>query len=78
LTGREIKVFPSEIINFQDLNLIDNWWDGYDLNKIDLSNNLIEEIPVEIGAQEVSIFSHVYCAMYVVLRVLHSQSNFSF
>jgi hypothetical protein len=30
----------------------ENWWDGYDLTKVDLSNNLITEIPEEIGLQQ--------------------------
>jgi hypothetical protein len=29
----------------------ENWWDGYDLIKVDISNNLIPEIPEEIGEQ---------------------------
>ena len=37
LQARGLKVFPMEIVNFQDLNLGENWWDGFDLNKVDLS-----------------------------------------
>ena len=29
----------------------ENWWDGYDLTKIDLSNNEIPDIPDEISQQ---------------------------
>ena len=30
----------------------ENWWDGYDLTKIDVSNNEISEIPEELAKQE--------------------------
>ena len=50
LQGRSLKAFPGEILNLQNLNLIENWWEGNQLNKIDLSNNLIETIPDEIGS----------------------------
>jgi len=29
----------------------ENWWDGYDLTKVDVSNNEIPAIPEEIGQQ---------------------------
>ena len=50
LNGRSLKAFPAEILNLQNLNLIDNWWDGNELTKIDLSNNQIETIPDDIGS----------------------------
>ena len=43
-------VFPQDLPNFADMQIPgENWWDGYDLTKVDLSNNLIPEIPDEIG-----------------------------
>lgn len=38
-----------DIVNFQDLKLIENWWEANPLVKIDLSNNEIESVPEEIG-----------------------------
>jgi Leucine-rich repeat (LRR) protein len=32
--------------------LLDNWWENYELTKIDLSNNKINYIPGEISTQE--------------------------
>lgn len=29
----------------------ENWWDGYDLTKVDVSNNEIPAIPEELGQQ---------------------------
>ena len=55
LQGRELTTFPAEIINFQELKLIENWWEAYQLSKMDLSNNQIPEIPEEIAKQEVSV-----------------------
>ena len=56
LQGRSLKVFPADICRFQELNLTENWWDSFELTKIDISNNEIESIPEEIGQQEVSFF----------------------
>ena len=44
-----------EICNFHELKLIENFWEAYDLTKLDLSNNEIPSIPEEIATQEVSI-----------------------
>mmetsp|Transcript_13221 Transcript_13221/g.18139 ORF Transcript_13221/g.18139 Transcript_13221/m.18139 type:complete len:136 (+) Transcript_13221:146-553(+) len=53
LQSRGLKVFPKELLNFQDLAMENvNWWDGFDLGKVDLSNNEIEVIPDEVGTQE--------------------------
>ena len=50
LQGKGLKVFPAEIVHFNDLSgVVDNWWQGFDLTKIDLSNNEIPEIPDGIG-----------------------------
>jgi hypothetical protein len=33
-------VFPSDLANFEDMQIPgENWWDGYDLTKVDVSNN---------------------------------------
>ena len=50
-----MTTFPSEIVTFEKLQLIENWWEAYDLQKVDLSNNEIESIPEEISVREVSI-----------------------
>ncbi len=50
--NRGLKLFPSEILRFQDINVECNWWEGHDLTKIDLSNNDIPEIPEQIATQE--------------------------
>ncbi|CDW80826.1 leucine-rich repeat-containing protein 40-like [Stylonychia lemnae] len=52
IADRQLKAFPGEILNFQELQIGDNWWEGFDLQKIDLSNNEITSIPEEISAQE--------------------------
>eukprot|EP00353_Schmidingerella_taraikaensis_P008550 CAMPEP_0185575716 /NCGR_PEP_ID=MMETSP0434-20130131/6828_1 /TAXON_ID=626734 ORGANISM="Favella taraikaensis, Strain Fe Narragansett Bay" /NCGR_SAMPLE_ID=MMETSP0434 /ASSEMBLY_ACC=CAM_ASM_000379 /LENGTH=204 /DNA_ID=CAMNT_0028192665 /DNA_START=63 /DNA_END=678 /DNA_ORIENTATION=+ len=52
LQGKGLKAFPSDICNFNELRLIDNFWEAYDLQKVDLSNNEIESIPEEIVNQE--------------------------
>ena len=54
LQGKMLKVFPADICKLHELQLIENWWEAYMLTKVDLSNNEIESIPDEIGAQEVS------------------------
>ena len=43
-----------DICKFEELKLIENWWESCDLTKIDLSNNEIPEVPDEIASQEVS------------------------
>jgi hypothetical protein len=40
---------PKELLNFSELEMGDNFWDSFDLVKIDLSNNQIDEIPNELG-----------------------------
>jgi len=41
--------FPADLPNFADMTIPgENWWDGNDLIKVDLSNNLISDIPEEI------------------------------
>jgi len=37
------------------LDLGVNWFEGFELTKVDLSNNQIESIPDEIALQEVSL-----------------------
>lgn len=52
LQSRGLETFPEDICNFSDLKIIDNWWESYELTKIDLSNNQIKTIPKEINTQE--------------------------
>ncbi len=53
LQGRELKAFPKELCNFQNLEgIVDNWWEAFDLGKIDLSNNEIPSIPEEFAEQK--------------------------
>ena len=62
LQGRGLTIFPNEIVIFEQLRLIENWWEAYDLKKVDLSNNEIESIPDEIAVREVSqAVSHQLC-----------------
>lgn len=39
LQNRGLKNFPKEILNIQNLNLGVNWFEGFELTKVDLSNN---------------------------------------
>ena len=52
LTDKQLKLFPEEILKFQDLQVIENWWEGVPLTKVDLSNNEIPSVPEEIATQE--------------------------
>ncbi|EWS71822.1 hypothetical protein TTHERM_000716187 (macronuclear) [Tetrahymena thermophila SB210] len=45
LIGLELKEFPKQIAQYQDLQLDDNWWEIAPLTKLDLSNNEIKQIP---------------------------------
>jgi len=45
LQGRSLKQFPMELCKFTELEIGDNWWESYELSKLDLSNNEIPEIP---------------------------------
>ena len=49
--------FPIDLCKFQELQLIENWWEANPLIKVDLSNNEIDSIPEELATQEVSIAS---------------------
>ena len=42
-------MFPADLCNIHELKLIENFWEIYDLVKVDLSNNEIESIPDEIA-----------------------------
>jgi hypothetical protein len=46
---RALKAFPDEILKFEDLQVIENWWEGCPLTKIDLSNNEIPSVPEEVA-----------------------------
>jgi Leucine-rich repeat (LRR) protein len=59
ITDRQLKAFPQEILNFQDLQILENWWDGNDISKIDLSNNEIPSIPEQIGTQEFIVWFNI-------------------
>ncbi len=52
ICDRGIKNFPEEILKFEDLQVIENWWEGMPLTKIDMSNNEIPSVPDEIASQE--------------------------
>ena len=56
MQGRSLKVFPQAILNFSDLQMEGNWWENFDLTKLDFSNNQITSIPEEISSQTVSNF----------------------
>ena len=55
MQSKGLTSFPMEICNFHELKLIENFWEAYDLTKVDLSNNEIENIPEEIVNQEVGV-----------------------
>ena len=52
LQGRELETFPEDICKFSDLKLIENWWESYELIKLDMSNNKLTSIPKELATQE--------------------------
>ena len=54
-----------DLCNFNELRLIDNFWEAFDLTKVDLSNNEIDQIPEEIGNAEVSVNLHTCVAARV-------------
>lgn len=41
MCGRQVKEVPKELCNFAEIDLGENFWEGYDLTKVDLSNNAI-------------------------------------
>ena len=55
LQGKGLTTFPMDLCKFQELQLIENWWEANPLVKVDLSNNEIDSIPEELATQEVSI-----------------------
>jgi len=55
LQSRGLTVFPKEIVKFEELKVGDNWWEAAELQKLDLSNNKIPDIPIEIANQQVSL-----------------------
>ena len=50
--GRGLTEFPMDICKFSELRLGENWWDCFELCKLDISNNSIQEIPAELADQE--------------------------
>jgi Leucine-rich repeat (LRR) protein len=48
-----MKEFPADLCKFEEYKVPDeNWWDGHELSRIDVSNNQIETIPRDIGQQQ--------------------------
>ena len=64
MQSKGLQTFPVEVCNLHELKLIDNFWEAYELTKVDMSNNEIDSIPEEIANQEVSFLHskkfHVY------------------
>lgn len=52
LQGRELETFPEDICKFSDLRILDNWWESYELTKLDMSNNKLKSLPKELATQE--------------------------
>jgi|LauGreDrversion4_2_1035121.scaffolds.fasta_scaffold204179_3 hypothetical protein len=50
VSDKQLKKFPDEILKFEDLQVLENWWEGMPLTKIDLTNNEIPAIPEEIAS----------------------------
>lgn len=55
-------MFPKEIVKFEELKVGDNWWEAAELQKLDLSNNKIPDIPIEIANQQVSLILLIFYA----------------
>jgi hypothetical protein len=55
LSNKGMDKFPEEVCVFNELRLIDNWWDAMPLLKIDCSNNELTQIPQQLSAQEVNL-----------------------
>ena len=52
VTNQEMEQFPKELIDFVNYKVDDeNWWDGQQLTRIDVSLNLIPSIPAEFCNQ---------------------------
>jgi len=50
VTNQEMEQFPKELIDFVNFKIEgENWWDGQQLTRIDVSLNLIQSIPPELG-----------------------------
>jgi hypothetical protein len=39
MQGRQLTEVPKELCHFHEIDLDGNFWEGYDLTKVDLSNN---------------------------------------
>jgi len=53
LQSNGLKTFPAELANFAEFTIPgENWWDGCELTKIDVSNNEIPEIPEDLSKQD--------------------------
>lgn len=50
LASRNVTVFPADLCKFAELQIIEKFWEGFDLSKIDLSNNQIPEVPEELAS----------------------------
>jgi hypothetical protein len=51
LQGKGLKELPGDVCRFSELRLGENWWDCFELCKVDISNNMIEEIPGALAEQ---------------------------
>jgi len=49
LVSMSLTTFPEEINKFQELKLIDNWWEAQPILKLDCSNNLLESLPANLA-----------------------------
>jgi hypothetical protein len=49
MQGKGLTVFPMDLCNLHELKLIENFWEAYELSKVDLSNNEIPSVPEEIA-----------------------------
>jgi len=74
LQGRSLKQFPMELCKFTELEIGDNWWESYELSKLDLSNNEIPEIPEEIATQ--GLISHLNLASNKLTRLSNGLFQF--
>ena len=36
LGSRDIATFPQEILKFKELELTENWWDAFDMTKLEM------------------------------------------
>lgn len=49
VVGMSLNKFPDELKQFQELKLLDNWWEALPILKLDCSNNLFESLPADLA-----------------------------